>query len=268
MPTQSISSGDIALPEAPPKMLDSPPEAIRIAMWSGPRNISTAMMRSFGSRSDTAVIDEPFYAAYLRATGLNHPMRDEVLASQENDWRNVVHKILGPVPDERPIWYQKHMTHHMLPEFGRDWIDQVTSAFLIRRPESVLASYGQKRVEVSLRDIGFVEQLEIFEDIANRIGQPPPVVDCADVLANPRRVLGRLCEALDIPFRREMLSWEPGRHASDGVWAVHWYHAVEASTGFARPRAEIGFDDLPDHLKGLADLARPYYEKMREYMLV
>ncbi len=267
MPSTSFETGDFALAEASLKMLDTPIEAIRIAMWSGPRNISTAMMRSFGARADCAVIDEPFYAAYLRATGLDHPMREEVLASQPNDWRRVVDQILGPVPDERPIWYQKHMTHHMLPEFGRDWIDQVTSAFLIRRPESVLASYGLKRVEVSLRDLGFVEQLQIFEDVAHRTGQAPPIVDTADILANPRRVLSRLCDALDIPFRREMLSWEPGRRPSDGVWAPHWYHAVEASTGFAKPRAEVSFEDLPDNMKPIAELAQPFYEKMREYRL-
>ena len=267
MPSTSFEPGDFALSDARLKMLDSPPEALRIAMWSGPRNISTAMMRSFGSRADTAVLDEPFYAAYLRATGIQHPMRDEVLASQPNAWRNVVNQILGPVPDERPIWYQKHMTHHMLPEFGRDWIDQVINAFLIRTPESVLASYGQRRVEVSLRDLGFVEQLEIFEDVANRTGEAPPVVDTADILANPRRTLSLLCEALEIPFRREMLSWERGARPTDGVWAPHWYHAVEASTGFSKPRDEVRFEDLPENLKSLADMARPYYEKMKEHRL-
>ncbi len=116
-------------------------EPIRIAMWSGPRNISTAMMRSFGARADTAVVDEPFYAAYLAKSGQQHPMRAEVLASQPQDWREVVAQLLGPVPDGQPILYQKHMTHHMLPEFGRDWIGRLRNAFLIRDPEAVLASY-------------------------------------------------------------------------------------------------------------------------------
>ena len=266
--TSDLSSSSVfEMPDPPVEMLARPIGAIRIAMWSGPRNISTAMMRSFSSRVDTAVIDEPFYAAYLRSTGLMHPMREEVLESQPNDWRDVVDQILGPVPNERPIWYQKHMTHHMLPEFGRGWIDQVTSAFLIRRPESVLASYGKKRQEITLRDIGFVEQAEIFDEVAQRIGLAPPVIDSADVLENPRQTLSRLCEALEIPFRNEMLHWQMGRHPDDGVWAAHWYHAVEASTGFARQQGEARFEDLPDDLKRIADLARPYYERMQSYAL-
>jgi hypothetical protein len=267
MPSISFESGEFAVSDAPLKMLDSPPDAIRIAMWSGPRTICTTMMRSFGSRADTAVLDEPFYAAYLTASGLQHPMREDVLAAHLNDWREVINQVLGPVPDERPIWYQKHMTHHMLPEFGRDWIDQVTNAFLIQSPESILASYGQQRVEVTLRDIGFVQQLEIFEEVANRTGEAPPVIDGADVLADPRHALSRLCDALEIPFRREMLAWERGRRPSDGAWAPYWYHAVEASTGFNKPRTAPSFEKLPENLKGLADLARPFYEKMRAYRL-
>jgi Sulfotransferase domain len=265
--SMDLSGGMATLVDPPIEMLARDPEVIRIAMWSGPRNISTAMMRAFENRDDTSVIDEPFYAAYLRETGLDHPMREDVLASQPNDWQDVVDAILGPVPNERPIWYQKHMTHHMLPDFGRGWIDQVISAFLIRRPESVLASYGRKREEVTLRDIGFVEQVEIFERVADRLGDAPPVIDGADVLANPRRSLARLCEAVGIPFREAMLAWPPGPRATDGVWAPYWYHAVEASTGFAKPKAEAAFEDLPDTFKVIADLARPYYERMRGFKL-
>jgi hypothetical protein len=152
-------------------------EPVRIAMWSGPRNISTAMMRSFENRDDTAVIDEPFYAAYLAATGVDHPMRQEVLASQPNDWREVVEGVLGDAPDNKPLFYQKHMTHHMLPEFGRDWIAQCRNAFLIRAPEEVLASYTQKRADVTLADIGFMQQRELFEREADRLGRAPPVIE-------------------------------------------------------------------------------------------
>lgn len=267
MPGSLTSTGAYSLPDAPLKMLDSPPEAIRIAMWSGPRSIANLMMRSFGNRADTAVCDEPFYAAYLRATGFDDPMREEILAAQPNDWRDVVDQVLGPVPDERPIWYQKHMTHHMLPEFRRDWIEQVTNAFLIRSPETMLASYGQKRVEVTLRELGLVEQWDLFDQVATRLGEAPPVIDSADVLANPARTLSLLCEALEIPFRREMLSWDSGGRETDGVWGAHWYHAVRASTGFTKPIEEISFDRLPDHFKGLADLARPYYERLRDHRL-
>ena len=236
-------------------------EPIRIAMWSGPRNISTAMMRSFENRDDCAVIDEPFYAAYLAATGLVHPMQDEVLAAQPNDWRDVVKQILGPAPKGRPIWYQKHMTQHMLPPFGRDWIGKMRNAFLIRAPEDVLASYTQKRGEVSLMDIGFVQQREMFEQEADRLGHAPPVVESSDVPRNPRATLTALCKALDIPFSEKMLAWPAGRRDSDGVWAPAWYDAVEKSTGFAAPRDKPA-PVLSDDLKRIADEARPHYERL------
>ena len=149
---------------------------VRIAMWSGPRNISTAMMRAFENRPDAAVSDEPFYAAYLAETGLDHPMRDEVLASQPTDWRTVAKAMAGPAPGGATVWYQKHMTHHMLPDFGMDWAGACRSAFLIRAPEAVLASYTVKREQVTLDDIGFVQQRDLFEREADRLGAPPPVI--------------------------------------------------------------------------------------------
>ena len=190
-------------------------EPIRIAMWSGPRNISTAMMRSFGARPDTAVVDEPFYAVYLAQTGLQHPMREEVLASQSQDWREVARALVGPVPHGRQVFYQKHMTHHMLPAIGRDWIAQVRNAFLIRDPAAVLASYIQKRGEATLADIGVVQQRELFEREADRLGAAPPVVEGLDILKAPARMLAQLCDALGIPFTDAMLSW-PCRPARDG----------------------------------------------------
>jgi hypothetical protein len=240
--------------------------SIRIAMWSGPRNISTAMMRSFENREDCAVSDEPFYAAYLGQTGLNHPMQPEVLASQPNDWRDVVTALLGPVPKNRPIWYQKHMTHHMLPDFGRDWIGRMRNAFLIRAPEEVLASYTQKREEVTLADIGFVQQRELFEQEADRLGHAPPVVEGRDVLADPRGTLTKLCNALGIPFSEKMLAWPAGRRESDGVWAPAWYDAVEKSTGFAAPQDKAR-PVLSDGLKRVADEARPHYERLVGFKL-
>jgi hypothetical protein len=242
-------------------------DPIRIAMWSGPRNISTAMMRSFGNRPDTAVIDEPFYAAYLKTSGIQHPLREESLAAQPTDRREVVDTILGPVPGGCPIFYQKHMTHHMLPPFGRDWIAQCRSAFLIRAPEDVLASYTEKRSEVALEDIGFVQQREIFEREADRLGRALPVVDAADVLANPRAALSALCHALDISFTDRMLHWPPGRRETDGVWAPAWYDAVERSTGFAAPKPSVRLEDLRDDLKPIALAARPHYERLAAYKL-
>jgi hypothetical protein len=235
-------------------------------MWSGPRNISTAMMRSFGARSDTAVVDEPFYAAYLAQTGLDHPMRAEVLASQPNDWREVIPTLLGPVPGGKPVFYQKHMTHHMLDGIGREWMDRVRNAFLIRRPDEVLASYSRKRSEVTLADIGIVQQREIFDREAQRLGGAPPVIEGIDVLCDPAGTLRRLCTALGIAYTEAMLSWPAGRRETDGVWAPAWYDAVERSTGFAPPSAR-GTARLPDPLRRLADLARPHYEALAAHRL-
>ena len=240
---------------------------LRIAMWSGPRNISTAMMRAFENRPDAAVVDEPFYAAFLAGTGLEHPMRAEVLQSQPTDWREVAAALLGPVPDGRGAFYQKHMTHHMLAGFGRGWMEECRNAFLIRPPEPVLASYTRKREDVTLEEIGFVQQRELFEREADRLGAPPPVIEAADVLAAPRDVLGALCQALGIAFRDEMLRWPAGPRATDGVWAPVWYDAVERSTGFGPPRREAGMDELPDHLKPLAEAARPHYERLAAFRL-
>jgi hypothetical protein len=242
-------------------------DPVRIAMWSGPRNISTAMMRAFGNRPDTAVWDEPYYAAYLAATGLDHPMRAEILAADETDPDRVAARLLGPVPGGRTVFYGKHMTHHMLPGFDLSWTAAVRHAFLIRRPESVLASYVQKRETVTLADIGFTRQAEIFDEVADRLGSAPPVVESADVLADPGGTLERLCAGLGIAFRQDMLAWPAGRRASDGVWAAHWYHAVEASTGFGPPRPEVRGADLPAPLRAIAEAATPAYERLARWKL-
>ena len=239
---------------------------IRIAMWSGPRNISTAMMRAFENRDDTQVTDEPFYAAFLAATGDIHPMRDEVIASQSTDWREIADAMQGEGPGA-PIWYQKQMCHHMLPEFGLDWMEACTNAFLIRPPEQVLASYIQKRAEVTLDDIGVVRQAELFDHVAQFLGKAPPVIEGAQVLADPRAALSALCAAVDIPFAEKMLAWPAGRRDTDGVWAPAWYDAVERSTGFAPPTPTVEFDNLSDALKPIAEAARPWYERMARYRL-
>jgi Sulfotransferase domain len=242
-------------------------DAVRIAMWSGPRNISTAMMRSFENRPDTAVVDEPFYACYLAATGAEHPMREAVLASQSTDWRRVADGLTGPVPEARAVFYQKHMTHHMLPEIGREWTSRVRNAFLIRAPEDVLLSYAEVRGQASLEEIGVPQQRELFEREADRLGSPPPVVDSHDVLRDPRGVLGALCAALGIAFSERMLNWPAGRRASDGVWAPAWYKSVEASTGFSPPRERARLEDLPDNLRRVADQARGAYERLAKFRL-
>ena len=237
---------------------------VRIAMWSGPRNISTAMMRSFENRPDCEVVDEPFYAAYLAATGLGHPMREEVLASQSRDWRAVARGLVEDAP--AAVFYQKHMTHHMLPGFGLDWMTACRSAFLIRDPAAVLASYVKRRSEVTLEDIGVVRQHELFDREADRLGAAPPVVEGADVLADPRATLSALCAALSLPFREEMLAWPAGGRDTDGVWAPAWYEAVERSTGFeTSTRAEAA--PLTDDLRRIDDQARPHYEALARFKL-
>ena len=238
---------------------------IRIAMWSGPRNISTAMMRSFENRPDTAVWDEPFYAAYLKATELDHPMRAEVIAAGETDPDRVAAAILGPVPGDALIYYQKHMSHHMLPSFSRDWIHRIINCFLIRKPDNVVASYAAKRQDVELPDIGFVQQAEIFDEVADRLGNAPPVLDARDVLEQPDRCLRALCTVCGITFMEEMLRWPPGQRDSDGAWAPHWYGSVEQSTGFGAPNPDV--TDLPANLARIADAARPYYQKLAQHRL-
>jgi len=238
----------------------------RLAMWSGPRNLSTAMMRSFGARADVATVrDEPFYAAYLAASGKDHPMREAILAAQSTDWRAVARACAEEVGPEGTTIYQKHMTQHMLPRFGRDWMDALAHVFLIRAPERVAASYAAKREAVELADIGFLQQAELFDHVAGRTGAAPPVIDAEDVRADPAGVLGRLCAAVGLPWDAAMLTWGPGPRASDGVWAAHWYGSVEASTGFAPP------DPAPPPLEGalarLAEAARPAYEQLRRHAL-
>ena len=240
-------------------------DPVRIAMWSGPRNISTAMMRSFGNRADTVVVDEPLYAAYLRSTGLEHPAREEILASQNDDWRVVAAELTGPVPDGRSVYYQKHMTHHLLPEIGRGWLAEVTNAFLIRDPAGVVASYAKVRGGPTLEDLGFPQQVEIFRACADRLGGPPAVVDATDLLSAPEPMLRLLCERLGIAFDPAMLTWPAGPRSSDGVWAPHWYAAVEASTGFAPPPTVPA--QVPDHLLDLLERCRPYYDELAAHRL-
>lgn len=234
-----------------------------VAMWSGPRNISTAMMYSFGNRADCVAWDEPFYAFSLVNHGNDHPMRAEIIAANETNWDALVAKCTQPAA--KPVFYQKHMTHHMLPGFDRSWIPKITNAFLIRSPERVLTSYIKKWADVTLRDIGFVEQAEIFDAVAQKLGTAPPVIDTDDVLKDPRRVLMALCASLGIAFDEAMLKWPKGPKSFDGIWAPHWYNAVWESTGFALPVDK--FVELPPHLAKIADEARSYYLRLKDHCL-
>ncbi|MEQ8558458.1 MAG: HAD family hydrolase [Henriciella sp.] len=241
-------------------------EPVRIAMWSGPRNLSTTMMRSFGARPDTACVDEPFYAAYLISTGTVHPMQEDILAAQPHSGVDVVHQLTkAPVPGGKRVFYQKHMTHHMAPAIPRNWMGQVTNAFLIRDPARVLASYARKMEEVSLEAIGVPQQAELFERVCQIRGEAPPVIDSDDILADPPGMLRALCAALGIAYTDAMLSWQAGPKNEDGVWAPHWYDAVWQSTGFGERRpAPLG---LPSNLMALADEARGSHEAIAAHRL-
>ncbi|HET7708537.1 MAG TPA: HAD family hydrolase [Sphingomicrobium sp.] len=238
---------------------------IRIAMWSGPRNLSTAMMRSFGSRADTVVSDEPFYGCFLKTSGADHPMREEVVAAMDCDWRRVMASLSGPSPGGAEIWYQKHMWHHMTGPIGFDDFDGFIHAFLIREPEQMIASYMRKRESARFEDFGLERQAEFFEREADRLGSAPPVIDAADVQANPGAILPRLCAALEISWDEAMLRWAPGPRATDGPWAPHWYAAVEASTHFEAPTFEPAV--LPAEARALADACRPYYDHLARFRI-
>jgi hypothetical protein len=238
---------------------------LRLAMWSGPRNISTALMRSWGNRPDTFVCDEPFYACFLQQTRRNHPGRDEVIASQETDWRKVAAWLTGPIPEGKPIFYQKHMAHHLLPDVDRAWLGEVTNCFLIRRPEEVITSYIKKAPDPELEDTGFPQLCDIFGWVREHTNQAPVVLDTRDILEDPRRMLALLCDALGVAYTDAMLSWPEGYRTTDGVWAKYWYAEVVRSTTFQPYRTRS--EPVPRHLQAVCDQCQNYYQKLYERRL-
>ncbi len=241
-------------------------QPIHLAMWCGPRNISTALMRSWGNRADTFVVDEPLYAHYLQSTGAPHAMAGEIIAHYENDWQKVVSWLTGPIPGGKTIFYQKHMTHHLLPHIGRDWLDRVSNCFLIREPREMLTSLIKKLPNPQLADTGLPQQLEIFNLVRARTGCVPPVIDSRDVLDNPRSVLGELCQRLGIEFAESMLHWPPGLRDTDGIWAKHWYPEVETSTSF-RPYQPKP-DPVPPALAGLLAQCDAIYNHIHPHRIL
>ncbi|PIB26487.1 branched-chain amino acid aminotransferase [Amylibacter kogurei] len=238
---------------------------MRIAMWSGPRNLSTAMLYSFGARSDCAVWDEPYYGAYLHETGLEHPMGAEIMAQWSLDSNDISTRCLGEIPDHKSVFYQKHMCHHMIPKFDRTWIAGMTNVFLIRHPARVLASYAAKRENPSLDDIGFRQQGELFKQLCDTQDTPPVVIDSFDIRENPEKMLRKLCDAIGLNFEPAMLSWPKGGHKDDGPWAPHWYPAVHNSTGFAGVEGPL--PSLSDELATVCEQAMPYYEDMAKFKI-
>ena len=230
-------------------------------MWSGPRTVSTALMRSFENRPDTIVVDEPLYGFYLTRTGIQHPGRDEIIASMPSDWRTVVAELVeAQLPGGKSIYYQKHMTHHLLPEVDRRSLEPLAHAFLIRDPRRLLASYARVRSQPTLADLGLQQQAEIFREFGG------PVIDSADILRNPPAALEALCSALGIAFDSAMLSWPPGPRATDGIWARYWYDSVWLSTGFG-PGREPTATELPAELRPLAAHCLPFYDELAEHRL-
>jgi hypothetical protein len=235
-----------------------------IAMWSGPRNISTAMLRSWENRADTAVVDEPFYAFYLKRTGRQHPGGAEVLARGDCDWPKVVARLTSEISG-KAIFYQKQMTHHLLPEVDRAWLGGLTNCFLIRDPAEVIVSYIKKNDDPALEDLGFVQQVEIFDWVCARSKSVPPVIDAQDVLRNPARTLRLLCAAVGVEFDPAMLSWPPGLRDTDGVWAKHWYGEVTRSTSFQPYQPKTA--PVPERLTEIHQRCRECYKRLYEQRL-
>ena len=238
--------------------------SVRIAMWSGPRNISTALMRSWSSRSDCFVSDEPLYAHYLseleEKKRREHPVYDEVMRSQPTDWREVANDLTGRIPKGKRVWYQKHMAHHLTEGMSWDWISSLTNCFLIRDPASMITSFIKVIANPTPKDLGLPQQLELFEWLRRETGAAPIVIDSRDVLTAPCGMLARVCEHVGVPFEESMLAWEPGTRDEDGVWAPHWYAGVYQSTGFS-PYQEKN-ETVPEHLHNVLDECNEMYETM------
>ena len=236
--------------------------AVIIAMWSGPRNISTAMMRSFENREDTFVSDEPFYAHYLKLTGIDHPMRKEVMETRNSDWDEVSQYLTGTIPQDKSVWYQKHMAQHNLPGVELDWTSRLTNCFLIRNPGEVILSYSKKYEITSVYQLGFPQQFELYDKIEQDSSMSPIVIDSRDVLMNPKNMLQKLCEKLEVPFSDKMLSWSPGKRDSDGVWGQHWYGNVEKSTGFQTYQKKE--EEMPKEYTEIYEECMKYYQQLFE----
>jgi hypothetical protein len=232
----------------------------RIAMWSGPRNISTAMMRAWENRGDAIVVDEPLYGQYLHHTGIEHPGAQEVIEVQGQNWRLGVDQCFVDLPSDKSIHYQKHMTMHLLDHIDREWLTKLAHCFLIRHPADVLSSYAAVREQATLSDIGFIQQAQLYEYVTDELERPSLVIDSKDFLQNPKGILQKLCEALGVSYTDKMLSWPAGERETDGVWATYWYASVNKSEGFMpyKPK-DIALSTAEQKI---VDEALPYYDRL------
>ena len=234
-------------------------------MWSGPRNISTALLRSWGNRPDTLVNDEPLYGAFLSETGYDHPVAAEIIDHYETDWSKVVAGLTGEIPGGKSIYYQKHMAHHLLPGMDREWVLKLDNCFLLREPREMLTSLIKILPEPGVADTGLPQQLEIFRMVEAQLEKAPPVLGSRDVLEAPERLLGLLCEELGVEFSPSMLSWPPGRRDTDGIWAPHWYGEVEKSTSFRPYKAKD--EEVPGKFRDVLRECMEIYQVLYEYRL-
>ncbi len=242
------------------------PSLVRIAMWSGPRNISTAMMRAWENRTDTRVTDEPFYAHYLQATGIDHPGRANIIVSQSTDWEVVAAECAATTDTTgHKIHYQKHMTQHLLPHMSLAWIDTLVNVFLIRSPQAVVSSYARARPDLTPADLGFEQQHRLYQYMVEQLGDKPLVIAADDVLRDPRTTLGAICDKAGVDFTESMLSWPAGARDSDGVWAPYWYENVQKSTGFGPYKEKVL--NLTTAQQAIADQCQPFYEQLNDARL-
>jgi hypothetical protein len=237
-----------------------------IAMWSGPRNISTALMRSFENRSDCFVSDEPFYSYFLYKTGLKHPLSDVIIKSGLIDYNEIIKYITGPIPLLKNIWYQKHMAHHILEGENLDWIKNMKNCLLIRHPSDVIISYSKKYEINSIQQLGYLQQINIYKMLIKEEGIPPIIIEAQDLLRNPKMMLTQVCKNLRIKFNDKMLSWPPGTRKTDGIWGKHWYKQVENSTGF-KPYIKTN-KIIPLKYQNLYDECIQYYDFLYQNRIV
>jgi hypothetical protein len=235
---------------------------IRINMWSGPRNVSTALMYSFAQRDDTRVVDEPLYGHYLRVSDAVHPGAEEVMAAMDTDGERVIRNvILGPC--DRPVLFMKQMAHHLV-DISTDFLAKTVNILLIRDPEQMLPSLARTLDRPTLRDAGLALQTDIYNEL-QQLGQEPPILDAKLLLDNPRSVLSQLCMRIGVNFQESMLQWPAGPIPEDGVWAKHWYHSVHTTSGFLPYQEKT--DPFPPELEPLLAECRPHYELLAQHAI-